>query len=272
MSAIILNTFLSLGLLPRLKYAIIKFCEIDDRASATVRADRINRRIKKERNRDRSVSGRGLINERGVTWRCAAHQPRFAPFHLRFHPLLRRSFGFAVFFAPLLFLSRSSASSYLCYTYFVNETVLSLLFRFFFSLSFSLYTRAVPPRDQLIFLFQPSLLSRIFALPRFSAITFRNTVSLPRTFSPYDFAVANDSLEYLLDESFIHVFGLLDKRVGRSGGLLSRPTPRDPRSLLHLRYGGGDGGIRSENCFLRLTTAAFSTFNPHPLFSHQSNL
>lgn len=39
--------------------------------------------------------GRGLINEKGVTWRCAAHQPRFAPFHLRFHPLLRRSFEFS---------------------------------------------------------------------------------------------------------------------------------------------------------------------------------
>lgn len=41
MSAIILNAFLSLGLLSRLKYAIIKFREVKDRVSVTVRADRI---------------------------------------------------------------------------------------------------------------------------------------------------------------------------------------------------------------------------------------
>jgi len=39
-----------------------------------------------------------------VTWRCAAHQPRVAPFHLRFHPLLRRSFRVSLplssFFPP----------------------------------------------------------------------------------------------------------------------------------------------------------------------------
>lgn len=37
-----------------------------------------------------------------MTWRCAAHQPRFAPFHLRFHPLLRPSFGF-FFLLPFFF-------------------------------------------------------------------------------------------------------------------------------------------------------------------------
>lgn len=78
-----------------------------------------------------------------MTWRCAAHQPRFAPFHLRFHPLLRRSFGFS--FCSLSF--SPSASSYLCYTYFVNETsprlaFLSLHIRLF-SASFP---RAVSPR------------------------------------------------------------------------------------------------------------------------------
>lgn len=82
----------------------------------------------KRREIETETAGRGLINEKGVTWRYAAHQPRFAPFHLRFHPLLRSSFGFS--FCSLSF--SLFASSYLCYTYFVNET--PLLFRFFSSL------------------------------------------------------------------------------------------------------------------------------------------
>lgn len=147
------------------------------------------------------MPGRGLINEKGVTWRCAAHQPRFAPFHLRFHPLLRPSFEFS--FCSLSF--SPFASSYLCYTYFVNET--PLLFRFFSSL------RTPFRLDRLIFLFQPSLLSRIFTLLHFYTITFRN-VAPPYTFPPSDSAVANDSLEFRLDQSFIHVCRFI-RQTGR---------------------------------------------------------
>jgi len=158
-----------------------------------------------------------------VTWRYAAHQPRFAPFHLRFHPLLRFSFEFSfcsLFFSPF-------TSSYLCYTYFVNET--PLLFRFFSSL------RAPFRLDRLIFLFQPSLLSRIFTLLHFYTITFRNAAPL-YFFSLSDFAVANDSLEFLLDQSFIHVVSLLSKRVGKQRVIIKTITVK---SLpLHLQYGG----------------------------------
>lgn len=128
-----------------------------------------------------------MINEKGVTWRCAAHQPRFAPFHLRFHPLLRFSFGFSFYllsFSPF-------ASSYLCYTYFVNET--PLLFR-----CLSLSSRAAPFRlNRLIFLFQPSLHSQIFIQLHFYTITFRNACSALYSLLPSDSAVRNDSLEFL---------------------------------------------------------------------------
>lgn len=224
MSAIILNAFLSLGLLSRLKYAIIKFREVNDRISVIARAYRINRRIEKERNRDRSVSGRGLINEKGVTWRCAAHQPRFAPFHLRFHPLLRRSFGLSFcspsFFSHALLLRHTYVTLTLS-----TKPFSSLLFLFFFLLfSFCL--------DRLIFLFQPSLLSRIFTLPRFSAITFRNAASPPILSLPMiprlQTMPPNTSST---SRSFTFV-GLLDKQVGKSGGLLSSSTPRNPRPCI----------------------------------------
>jgi len=177
-----LNTFLSLVLLSRWKYAITKFRGVNDRTCVTVRANGINRRIEEERNRDRSVSGRGLINEKGVTWRCAAHQPRFAPFHLRFHPLLRRSFGFSFCspsFSLTLFCFVIPMLHLLCQR---NRSPRSSL------VSFSLFAFRL---DRLIFLFQPSLLSRIFTLPRFSAITFRNAAFSPYTLPPpYDSAVA----------------------------------------------------------------------------------
>lgn len=125
-----------------------------------------------------------MINEKGVTWRCAAHQPRFAPFHLRFHPLLRRSFRFS--FCSLSF--SPFASSYLRCTYFVNEV--PLLFRFFLPsafppfLSFSfflLFFHFAPLYlERLIFLLQPSP-SRIFALPYFS--TGGDTPNAARSFS-----------------------------------------------------------------------------------------
>lgn len=146
---------------------IIKFREVNDLVSVTARMDTINRGAEKERNRDRERrAGRGLINEKGVTWRCAAHQPRFAPFHLRFHPLLRPSFGFSFlrpsffslcFVIPMLYL--------LCQR---NPTPLPLLF---------LSSRAVQPRlaDISISTFV-ALLN--FTLLHFYAITFRDVAPL----------------------------------------------------------------------------------------------
>lgn len=100
------------------------------------------------------------------------------------------------------------------------------------SVPFSLSSRAVPPRDRLIFLFQPSLLSRIFTLPRFSAITFRNAVSpLVLSLPMISRLQTIPSNTTSTSRSFTFV-GLLDKRVGKSGGLLSRPTPRNPRPCI----------------------------------------
>lgn len=45
-------------LLSRLKYAIIKFREVNDHVSVTARIDTINRGVEKERNRDRDVRER----------------------------------------------------------------------------------------------------------------------------------------------------------------------------------------------------------------------
>lgn len=56
-SPIILTYFLKRRrpLLSRLKYAIIKFREINDLVSVTARMDTINRGVEKERNRDRDA-------------------------------------------------------------------------------------------------------------------------------------------------------------------------------------------------------------------------
>lgn len=132
-----------------------------------------------------------MINEKGVTWRCAAHQPRFAPFHLRFHPLLRPSFGFSFlrpsffslcFVIPMLYL--------LCQR---NPTPLPFLF---------LSSRAVQPRPADISISTFVALLN-FTLLHFYAITFRDVCSALEFFSLCDSAVANDSLEFL--RPFIHV-------------------------------------------------------------------
>lgn len=130
-----------------------------------------------------------------MTWRCAAHQPRFAPFHLRFHPLLRRSFGFSFCsfsFSPF-------ASSYLRRAHFVNQ--LPLLFRFssyflpFLSFFFSL---SLYP-DRLIFLLQPSprLLefSHYHTYPRFPVSVFP-LISPSRAIPPNSSATAGGSCAF----------------------------------------------------------------------------
>lgn len=130
-------------------------------------------------------------------------------------------------FAPLLFLSRSFASSYLCYTYFVNETVL------------------LAP---LSFLFLSSLRSTDISISTFVALSnfhitalFRNYVP-QRCFLPLYFASSlwfrgckNDSLEYLLDESFIHVCRFI-RQTGRKERRVIIKTDAARPSPLHLRY------------------------------------
>lgn len=161
-----------------------------------------------------------MINEKGVTWRCAAHQPRFAPFHLRFHPLLRPSFGFSFllpfffslcFVIPMLYL--------LCQR---NPAPFSLLF---------LSSRAVQPSPTDISISTFVALSN-FTLLHFYAITFRDVAPL-YTFSLSDSAVANDSLEFLPVQPFIQL--RLSANGSESSGLLSRSLLQNPRSL-HLRY------------------------------------
>lgn len=127
-----------------------------------------------------------------------------------------------LFFFPFFFLSRSSASSYLRYTYFVNETVL---------------LAPLPLRSTDISISTFVILSRIFTLPRFSAITFRNAASFPPPPSPRHSLPMIPRLQtipsntFSTSRSFMFV-GLLDKRGGKSGGLLSRPTPRNPRPCI----------------------------------------
>lgn len=136
-------------------------------------------------------------------------------------------------FAPLLFLSRSFASSYLCYTLSTKPFSSSLVS--FSLVAFRLY--------RLIFLFQSSLLSRIFTLPRFSAITFRNAAFSPSILSllPVIPRLQNDSLECLLDESFVHVCRFI-RQTGRKERRVIIKTDTARPSPLHLRY-------RSETCF-----------------------
>lgn len=106
-----------------------------------------------------------LINEKGVTWRCAAHQPRVAPFHLRFHPLLRRSFRLSFYLLP------SSLRSPFHFSFFSLCFVIPWLY--------VLCQRNPAPLAKLLFplhratkieyfYFSPWLPSRIF--PHFSAI------------------------------------------------------------------------------------------------------
>lgn len=90
--------------------------------------------------------------------------------------------------------------------------------------------------DRLIFLFQPSLLSLEFSHYRAFPQLRSATLLLPlHIFFPYDSAVANDSLEYLLDESFTFV-GLLDKRVGKNGLLSRRRETLAPAFTIRRRY------------------------------------
>lgn len=104
-----------------------------------------------------------MINEKGVTWRCAAHQPRFTPFHLRFHPLLRRSFGL-----PLS--SFFFASSYL-YAILI-PLLLLLLCCFFFLFSFLFAPLTPKPTDISILI--------LAALSNFRRYSFQRYRALPR--------------------------------------------------------------------------------------------
>lgn len=104
---ILIDTFSILSdLLSRLKYAIIKFRGVNDKGKGdgvTVRAYTINRRTAKKKDRDRRT-GRELINEKGVTWRCAAHQPRALPHFISAFTLSYVAlFGFS--FCSLFFFS-----------------------------------------------------------------------------------------------------------------------------------------------------------------------
>lgn len=138
----------------------------------------------------------------------------------------------------------------------------SLLFRFFFSLrvplrstDISISTFVALSNFHITALFRNYVPQRCFLPPYFPSLWFRSCKTIPSNISS-------------TSRSFTFV-GLLDKRVGKSGGLLSRRTPRNPRPCIYdtvrRRYPFWD-------LFLRLTTSAFSTFNPHPLLSHQSNL
>lgn len=124
-----------------------------------------------------------------MTWRCAAHQPRFAPFHLRFHPLLCRSFGFS--FCSLFF-------SFVC---FVISTLYLLCQRNFASASFPLLFAPFLPGRADISISISAAFSNFHTLPHFSAITFRDAARSPPlhpfTFPPSDFAVASDYAEFL---------------------------------------------------------------------------
>lgn len=180
-----------------------------------------------------------------MTWRCAAHQPRFAPFHLRFHPLLRRSFGFS--FCSLSF--SPFASSYLRCTYFVNEVpLLSVsplsLFLSLRSLFVSFFFSRAPPRSTDI------SITTIFARRLFSnfRITILSTASnIPRvplsTFPPSDFTLVNDSAKFL--------FGRRQGSARRFIGQTTRRTAsyyRDRRAA-KSSPATSDITLRPENCF-----------------------
>lgn len=164
--------------------------------------DTINRGVEKERNGDRDARERGWLMRRA--WRGGAPRtshalPHFiSAFTLSYVPLLDS------LFASFLFLSL------LRHTY----VILTLSTKPHSSSASFPPLRASFRLDRLIFLFQPSLLFRIFTLLHFYAITFRNYAAAPYTFPPSDSAVANDSLEFLLDQSFIHVCRFI-RQTGR---------------------------------------------------------
>lgn len=118
-------------------------------------------------------------------------------------------------FAPLLFLSRSSASSYLCYTYFVNETVL---------------LAPLPLRSTDISISTFVALSRIFTLPRFSAITFRNAASSPPYFLPLWFRGCK-RFSRISPRRVVHVCRFI-RQTGRKERVIIK-TPRDPRPCIY---------------------------------------
>lgn len=173
-------------------------------------------------------------------WRGGAPRTSHAlpPFHLRFHPLLRSSFGFS--FCPLSF--SLFTSSYLCYTYFVNETLTPLPLLF-------LSSRAVQPRPTDISISVFAALSN-FTLLHFCAITFRESAPLC-TFSPSDSTVANlpsipSNSSPEQNHSFTFV-GLLGEQVITK--VVAAPAPSASHS-------------HSENCFFDYPRLPF---NPQPI-------
>jgi len=125
-----------------------------------------------------------------------------------------------------------------------NPTPFPLLF---------LSSRAVPPRPTDI------SISTFVALSNFHITTFLLRNYIPERcstlyfFSLSDFAVANDSLEFLLDQSFIRVVSLLGKRVGKQRVIIKTITVKS--SPLHLQYDGTPFAFWE--LFLWLTTLAF---------------
>lgn len=188
-----------------------------------------------------------------MTRRCAAHQPRFAPFHLRFHPLLRRSFGFSF----RRFSFSPSASSYLHRTHFVNRV--PLLFRF------SSYLLPFPPcflpsrpslypdrLDISITIFAAPL--RMFALPYLSAF--------PRALLRSDFTLANDSAEIPPRPVARSRSTLYWTNRSENGELLSRSTPQNP-STPRIRHDTACSGNCLRPRFISLLLLLFFLHRPN---------